>query len=206
MTAKAALRTFTKMKKILFRKLHVCNNTLRTTTQQSYTFYSTQSIVDHGEDFMFNFSSILCTFCTFNLVSVCVLAVVLIWSLSVLKSALDSASPFQCNPPFSLHLLKLSWARARHKTTQNHTLISSKPPRNQTHELTSGVRSLFGDVVVETSFGRSYFQTLKSLAEARETHAFQHIALAQPALAGEAWRHRARSCSRALKVYYCVLF
>jgi len=66
-------------------------------------------------------------FFTFNLFSVSVLAVVLIWSLSVLKSALDSASPFQCKPPFSLHLLKLSWARARHKTTQNHTLMSTKP-------------------------------------------------------------------------------
>lgn len=59
-------------------------------------------------------------------------------------------------------------------------------PRNQTQELTSSVRTLFGDVVVETSSGRSYLQTLKSVEEVRETHAFQHISLAQPALAGEA--------------------
>lgn len=116
------------------------------------------------------------------------------------RSALDSASPFQCNPPFSLHSNLDGPAHSKHTTTP-------RSPRNPTESSPCTYRSCSRAVwrfCCENKVRAKLFVNSQvDRGSVRESRIPTHRSRA--ALAGEAWRQRkARACSRALKVYYCV--
>lgn len=136
-------------------------------------------MTDRKTSFFFYFVLLLLFAWSVPSVSLCELAVVLIWSHPVLKCT-STDQPWTAPLPFNaLHFhsthSNLDGPVHSKNTTQNHT----RARRNQARELTVRVHPRFDDFVVETRLWQSYFQTLKSIEEVCESHAFQHIALAQ---------------------------